>query len=95
MINASLSPVIAKATTMAPAGFVFGLVYFVALKQTVILFVSGRGRLGPLAFTLGRMATAVSFLGLAAKFGAVSLLAALMGFWLARAVALRTAGGPG
>jgi len=96
MINPPLFLVIALVLTTALAGFVLGLVYFAALERTVILFVSGRGWLGPLAFTLGRMAAAVIFLGLAAKFGgALSLLAAFMGFLLARSVALRAAGGPG
>ena len=39
----------------------------------------------PLALTLGRIAAAVAFLGFAAKFGAAPLLAAFLGFLLARA----------
>ena len=95
MINAPLLPVIAQALAMAFGGFVFGLVYFAALERTIILFGSGRGWLGPLAFTLGRLAGAVIFLGLATKLGALSLLAAFLGFLLARSVALRAVGGPG
>ncbi len=95
MMNALLLSVIAQAAAMALAGFVFGLVYFAALERTALLLVSGRGWLGPLAFTLGRMAAAVIFLGLAAKFGALTLAAAFIGFLLARSFALRGAGGPG
>ena len=92
MINAPHLAVIAQAVVMAPAGFVFGLVYFAALERTVILFASGRGWLGALGLTLGRVAAAVIFLGLAAKLGALSLLAAFAGFLLARTLALRARG---
>ncbi len=91
MINAPLSPMIALAITMASSGFAFGLLYFAALQRSVRLFASNRGWLGPLAFTFGRMAVAVLFLGLAAKLGALFLLAAFLGFLLARAVSLRVA----
>jgi hypothetical protein len=93
MINAPHLAVIAQAVVMAPAGFVFGLVYFAALERTVILLVLGRGWLGPLAFTLGRVGAAVLFLGLAAKLGALPLLTVFMGFLVARAAALRAARG--
>jgi hypothetical protein len=93
MINVPLLPVIAQGMTMALAGFVFGLIYFAALERTVILFASGRGWLGPLGLTLGRAAAAVIFLGLAAKLGALSLLAAFVGFLLARVAALRVTRG--
>ncbi len=91
MINAPLSPMIALAVTMAFSGFAFGLIYFAALQRSVRLFTSNRRWLGPVAFTLGRIAAAVVFLGLAAKLGALFLLAAFVGFLLARAVSLRAA----
>ena len=91
MNNISLPTMIALAPPMALSGFAFGLVYFAALERSVTLFASNRGWLGPLAFTLGRMAAAVLFLGLAAKLGASFLLAAFLGFLLARAVSLRAA----
>jgi hypothetical protein len=91
MINTSLSPMIALLVTMAFSGFAFGVFYFVALERSITLFASNRGWLGPLAYTLGRMAAAVFFLGLAAKLGALYLLATFLGFLLARAVSLRVA----
>jgi hypothetical protein len=95
MINYPLLATIELAMAMGLAGIVFGLAYFAALQRTVVLFVSGRRWLGPLALTLARMVAAVIFLGLAAKLGALSLLASFMGFLLARAVALRAARGTG
>jgi N-ATPase, AtpR subunit len=89
MTDAPLFPIIGLAVTMTVAGFVFGLLYFAALERTVTLFAAGRGWFRPLGLTLARMAAAVIFLGVAAKLGAISLLAAFMGFLLARAVALR------
>jgi len=71
------------------AGFVSGRLYFAALKRSVMLFVGGKGWLGPLALTLGRFAAAIAFLSVAAKLGAAPLLAAFIGFLIARAVALR------
>ena len=91
MINSSLTPMFAIAVTTAFSGFAFGVFYFAALERSVTLFASDRRWLGPLALTLARMAAAVLFLGLAAKLGALSLLAALLGFLLARAVSLRAA----
>ncbi len=55
------------------------------------LFTAGRGWVGPLALTLARIAAAVIFLGLAAKLGAAALIAAFLGFLLARTVMLRVA----
>jgi hypothetical protein len=88
MTNAITFLVIELAITMACAGFSFGLLYFAALERTVSLFAAGYGWLSLLPFTLGRIAAAGIFLGLAAKLGAISLLAAFAGFLLARAVAL-------
>lgn len=74
---------------MAVAGLMFGLAYFMALKRSVALFVGGKGWLGPLALTLGRIGAAGGFLFVAAKLGAAPLLAAFVGFLMARALALR------
>lgn len=71
------------------AGLVFGLVYFAALRRTIALFAEGRSWFGPLALTLGRVVAAVIFLGVAAHLGVASLLAAFIGFLLARTIALR------
>ena len=91
MINISLTPTIALAVTTVFSGFAFGVFYFAVLERSVTLFASNHRWLGPLALTLGRIAAAVLFLGLAAKLGALSLLAALTGFLLARAASLRAA----
>ena len=74
------------------AGFVFGLFYFAAVERTVVLLAAGKGLLGPISLTLGRVAAATLFLALVAQFGDASLLSAFLGFLLARAVALRQAG---
>jgi len=75
---------------MALAGFMFGLLHFAALKRSVALFVGGKGWFGPLALTLGRILAVVAFLFVAAKLGAEPLLAAFVGFLLARSLALRS-----
>jgi len=74
---------------MAIAGLAFGFVYFASLKRSVSLFVGGKGWFGPLVLTLGRIGAAVAFLFVAAKLGAAALLAAFVGFLMARALALR------
>ena len=79
----------ARTVLMAVAGLAFGLVYFASLKRSVSLLVSDKGWLGPLALTLGRIGAAVGFLFVAAKLGAAPLLAAFIGFLMARALALR------
>lgn len=94
MIPHTLALSLAPTAAMAAAGLAFGLAYFAALRRTVLLLGSG-GRLGPAALSLGRIAAAVIFLGLAARFGAVPLLAAFLGFLLARALALRALRRPG
>jgi len=71
------------------AGLAFGFIYFAALRRSVNLFVGGKGWLGPLALTVGRIGAAAGFLFVAAKLGAAPLLAAFIGFLMARAVALR------
>lgn len=91
MIGQTLAVALATAAAMAAAGLVFGLGYFAALRRTVHLFGSGRGRFAPAALTLGRILAAVVFLLSAARLGALALLAAFLGFLLARALALRAA----
>ena len=72
---------------MALAGFALGLAYFAALKRSVALFVDRKGWFG--LQTLGRIGAAAGFLFVAAKLGAAPLLAAFIGFLMARAPALR------
>ena len=74
---------------MAFAGLVFGLTYFAVMKRTVALFVRSDGWVQPLALTLARIGAVVVFLFLAAKLGAAPLLAAFIGFLIARTLALR------
>lgn len=73
---------------MAFAGLLFGLLYFAVLRRTVALFVGDHGWSRPLALTLGRVGASVAFLLVAAKLGAAPLLAAFIGFLIARALAL-------
>ena len=73
------------------AGITFGLVYFAALRRTVTLLAAQRGCFGPATLTLGRIAAIVLFLGFAAQLGALPMLAAFLGFLMARAVALHSA----
>ena len=74
---------------MTVAGIALGLLYFASLKRSVTMFVGGKSWLAALALTLGRIGAAVVLLYLAAKLGAASLLAAFIGFLMARALALR------
>ena len=73
----------------ALAGLAGGLVYFAALRRTVRLLASGKSWLGALALSLGRFGSAAIVLLFLARLGAAPLLAALLGFLAARAVALR------
>ena len=79
----------ALAAAMIISGLAFGLLYFATLKRAAALVASGGGWMGPLGLTLARIVAAVIFLSLAAKLGAAALLAAFLGFLLARALALR------
>ena len=74
---------------MACAGMVFGAVYFATLKLSIVRLITGCGWLVPIVLTLGRIAAAVAFLGIAGRFGAGYLVAAFAGFLTARGIALR------
>jgi hypothetical protein len=82
---------LAFAAAWAFSGWLFGLGYFTAIRRTVDRFVGRGGRLLPAALTLVRLAAALLFLGAAARFGALPLLTAFLGFLLARAQAVRAA----
>ena len=73
------------------AGLVVGLVHFAALWWSIERYSAGRGQLAAAALTLGRNAGTIVFLGLAARLGALPLLASFLGFLLARTLALRAA----
>lgn len=77
------------AAAWAVAGLSFGLAYFAVLRVSVDLHYEASGRFVPAALTFARFAAAILFLGLAARFGALPLLTAFLGFLLARALALR------
>ena len=73
------------------AGLVVGLGYFKLLGKTIALYGRQGSWLGPVALTLGRLLGVGLLLALAARFGALALLVAFVGFLLARAIALRAA----
>ena len=79
------------AATALLSGLAFGYAYFAVLRRTVDLCTAGRGLLIPLILTVGRLATAILFLGVAARIGALPLLLAFLGFLVARRFALLTA----
>ncbi len=76
----------ALAAAFAGGGIALGSCYFTVLRRSL----AARG-MRALTLMLGRMAAAVAFFALAARFGAVPLLASLLGFLLARLLALRAA----
>lgn len=79
-------------SAMLVAGFAFGLVYFAMLRRTTAgLYGSGHSWFEPAMLILGRIAGAAILLTFAAKLGAGPLLAAFLGFLLARSAALHTA----
>jgi hypothetical protein len=89
MIDGLLMTYSALTILMVFAGLAFGLFYFAALKRSVALFVGDHGWSAPLALTAGRISASVIFLFGVAKLGAAPLLAAFIGFLIARALALR------
>ena len=91
MIHNALALTVGLPLAAAVIGLAFGLVYFAALHHTVALFAAQRSWVGPAALTVARIGAAVILLALAARLGAAPLLAAFIGFLLARAVALRRA----
>lgn len=80
------------AAAVGLGGILFGLAYFAACRRSAGLFLRPGGRAAALALTLGRMACAVLLLWLAARQGALPLLAALAGFLVARGIAIRRPG---
>jgi hypothetical protein len=82
-----LAPGVVDAAALL-SGLAFGCAYFAVLRRTVDLYAAGHGLLVPAIFTAGRLATAIFFLGAAARIGALPLLLAFLGFLAARAFAL-------
>jgi len=89
MSSSTLTSILISTLVMTSAGLVLGLMYFRMLRWTVENIVGGRGGLWSAALTVGRFVCALVVLTVAAKSGAVALLAALAGFSLARLIALR------
>jgi F1-F0 ATPase (N-ATPase) AtpR subunit len=89
-------PIFAPGSAAAAAllgGLAFGCAYFAVLRRTVDLYTAGRGLLVPALLTAGRLATAILFLGVAAKIGALPLLLAFLGFLVARTLVFLSARG--
>jgi len=82
---------IALAIAWAVGGLLLGVAYFTAVWRSAALFSLGRGRVMPAALTLARLAGAALFFALAARYGALPPLSALLGFLVARGFALRRA----
>ena len=71
------------------AGFACGFAFFRALAANVALYVSGRAKGRAIAVHVLRLAGVGAAFFAAAQFGAAPLLAALVGFLIARAVTTR------
>lgn len=89
MSVAHLAEALGRAAPFVLLGALFGAGYFAALRLNVDHYLSGRS-LGPaLLMHLGRLLLAGVGFALIAPAGALPLLAALLGFLLARSLALR------
>jgi hypothetical protein len=95
MTDDALVSALARASGTGLAGLAFGLLYFAALRRTADLCSNKRSRIGAAALTVCRLAGAVVLFALAARLGAGALLAAFLGFLLARTIALRSVGRAG
>lgn len=71
------------------AGTAVGLIYFAALRRSVTALVDNGGWLTPAILTIVRLVGIAIVFGFAAKLGAMPLLAAFIGFLIARAISLR------
>ena len=72
-------------------GALFGWCYFALLRRWVSAYVARGAAFGILASALVRLAAAAAFFTIAAHRGVPTVLAAFLGFLLARTYALRTA----
>ena len=82
-------PLCVLTSTMVAAGFGLGLAYFATLRRAIVILTGGRGWLGPLGLTLGRIGAATLFFAAVAQLGAAALVAGLCGFLVARTFAAR------
>jgi len=80
------------AAALAAGGVVLGRCYFATLRWSVARFAAGRSSAAQgAALALGRVLCAAALFAVAARLGALPLLAAFLGFLAARAWALRAA----
>ena len=93
MISTTLFPDALLATAGAIAGCVLGLLYFAVLRRAVGELIIHKRWQRAVGWSLARIGAGVTVLGVIARFGAIALLAALLGLLLARAYALRDEAG--
>lgn len=90
MSGAGLTEVLRDGAPFVLIGALLGAGYFAALRLNIERYLFGRS-LGPaVALHLGRLLLAGVGFAVVAQAGAVPLLGALLGFLLARALALRS-----
>jgi len=78
------------AVIAAISGLGFGTAFFAMMRRTAGLFAAGSRWTG-FGLTVARIGAAIVGFGVAARFGALPLLAAFAGFLIARTLALRAA----
>jgi len=81
-------PFLCKLLVATLAGFAVGMLYFAALRRTVLRFTASDGRWERVALTIGRMGVALALFAAAARMGAAALLVTFAGFLLARSAAI-------
>jgi F1F0 ATPase subunit 2 len=90
MSAARVAEVLGDGAPFVLLGALIGAGYFAALKLNVERYLSGRSPGPAVALHLGRLLLAGVGFALIAPSGAVPLLGALLGFLLARSLALRS-----
>lgn len=75
----------------ASSGAAFGWAYFALLRRWVARYIGQGPAFGTVLSALARIAAAVAFFTVVAHWGLPSLLAAFLGFLLARTCLVRTA----
>lgn len=91
MITKALGSVLAVSAVLALSGLAFGAVYFAALRRSAARLAGDGEALRAAGTALGRIVVAAIFFAAAARFGALPLLAALLGFLIARTLFVRVA----
>jgi F1F0 ATPase subunit 2 len=89
MSTARLTEVLRDGAPFVLIGALLGASYFAALRLNVERYLSGRSPGPAVALHLGRLLLAGVGFALIAQAGAAPLLGALLGFLLARSMALR------